>query len=158
MPRAALLKEEDFLHLSNIDYDYIIKEYEEIAPSNSQIYLMANETLNILLTAYDKKHKNIYLDSASRIADLMIKGDTPWFTFADKMLDILQIAKRKRRLSAEEEDVLYKITSDKDVTEFCKLGAYLLLGDKKMAKRIYKQLNIEEQEVFNESPMHRFWK
>lgn len=158
MPRAALLKEEDFLHLSNIDYDYIIEEYEEIAPSNSQIYLMANETLNILLTAYDKKHKNIYLDSASRIADLMIKGDTPWFTFADKMLDILQIAKRKRRLSAEEEDVLYRITSDKDATNFCKLGAYLLLGDKKMAKRIYKQLNIEEQEVFNESPMHRFWK
>lgn len=158
MPRAGLLKEEDFLKLSNIDYDYIVKEYEELAPQDCQIYLMANETLNMLLTAYDKKPKEIFLDTANRISQLMLKGDTPWFSESSKLLDVYQIIRRKRKLTKEDEDIVYGIAEKDSTILFDRMCAYLLLGEKKIAKRLYKNLTSEEQEIFNGSPLHRFWK
>lgn len=158
MPRGGLLKEEDFLKLSNIDFDYIAKEYEELAPHNSQIYLMANETLNMLLTAYDKKARVVFLETANRISRLMLKGETPWFTEAGKLLDIYQIIRRQRKFTEDEENILYEIAEKDSSSSFDKLGAYLLLGENKIAKRLYKTLASEDQAIFNGSPLHRFWK
>lgn len=158
IPRAGLLKEEDFLKLSNIDYDYIVKEYEELAPQDCQIYLLANETLNMLLTAYDKKPKEIFLDTASKISQLMLRSETPWFSEAGKLLDVYQIIRRKRKFTAEEEDSLYGIAEKESTMPFDRMCTYLLLGDKKIAKRLYKSLTSEEQVIFNGSPLHRFWK
>lgn len=158
MPRGGLLKEDDFLKLSNIDYDYIINEYEELAPHNSQIFIMANETLNMLLKAYDKKPKGVFLEATNRIARFLLKSETPWFTEAGKLLDIYQIIRRQRKFTEDEENILYEIAEKDSTSSFDKLGAYLLLGENKIAKRLYKTLAPEDQAIFNGSPLHRFWK
>lgn len=158
MPSGGLLKEEDFLKLSNIDYEYIINEYEQLAPLNGQIYFMANETLNMLLNAYDKKTKMVFLEAANKLAHFLLNNETPWFTEAGKLLDIYQIIRRQRKFKEDEENTLFEI-ADKDSTSiFDKLGVYVLLEEKKIARKLYKTLSPEEQEIFNVSPLHRFWK
>lgn len=158
MPSGGLLKEEDFLKLSNIDYEYIINEYEQLAPLNGQIYFMANETLNMLLNAYDKKNKMVFLEAANKLAHFLLNNETPWFTEAGKLLDIYQIIRRQRKFKEDEENTLFEI-ADKDSTSiFDKLGVYVLLEEKKIARKLYKTLSPEEQEIFNVSPLHRFWK
>ena len=67
----------------------------------------------------------------------------------------LQILKRRRRLSNTEKDNLYKIIEGVEVSEEEKIGAYILLENKRMARKHLQDISEERRENFKQYPIYK---
>lgn len=158
IPGMSLLDVEAFCTLSNIDYSRTIADYKELSTTNPHLLLVANETLNKMILAYDKKaNERIFLASLE-LANWLSTQYIPFITVNGCKLDILQLIKRKRKLNKEEIATIEEIMAQKELDPLDRIGSLLLLGKKKEAKAYYKTMNIDQQKGFNLSPMHKFWK
>jgi len=143
---------------SNIDFSKTIADYKELSKANPHMLLIANETLNKMILSYDKRANERVFSAALELATWLSTQSIPYLTVNGCRLDVLQLAKRKRRLNKEEIATLNEIVSQKDLDPFDRIGSLLLLGKKKEARAYYKTMNIDLQTGFNMSPMHKFWK
>lgn len=151
----SVLEPNDYLCLSNIDYNSILKSYQLLLGYNSTIYNYANNDVLKMLLAYDKKTSTKLLDVARSITNWLFEQGN-----IDRdiiMLNQLQITRRQRSLNKEELIQLCNLIERGEVTEDVKVGAYLLLGNKVAAEMHFLKLTSESQENFKRYPIYKFW-
>jgi hypothetical protein len=149
------LKKNDFLTVSNIDYDIIYKSFLNLN-AKKELFEMTNQFILNMIDAYDQTKKIILLETSLKILDWVINNDC--FTNHEvTLLNRIQIIKRIRTLSDDELSQLNTIiTTSKNENNLT--GAYLLLGDIDMANYHFKKLPKTEQEDFKKYPIYIFWK
>lgn len=158
LPAIATLKIDDYCKLSNINYEGLINEFKSLYVDNPDIINIANDVLNSLIHAYDKSSNPRMLIAAQDIAYWLLGEEVLGVTEAGKKLDIIQIKKRQRNLQSSEIEEIHLIIDDNKTSVLDRIGAFLLLGDKTTARRLFKTLDKQQKKFFNESTLHKFWK
>ncbi len=151
----SVLEPNDYLYLSNIDYNSILKSYQLILNFNPTVYAYANNDVLKMLLAYDKKNDIKLLDTARNITNWLFEQGNIAKDIV--VLNQLQITKRQRQLNKEELIQLCKLTENGEVSEDIKVGAYLLLENQAAAEMHFLKLTSEEQENFKNYPIYKFW-
>ncbi|MDL2255319.1 hypothetical protein LJC38_01875 [Parabacteroides sp. OttesenSCG-928-K15] len=152
------LQKDGYLYIDNIDYSKILPSYKEIEAENPEIFNRANNDMLMMLLAYDegKSKNNKLLCVAEEIATwLMESAET--IPLPVKTINLLQIIRRKKEFSEEEKEKLYLIAEDSNIDEGCRTAAYLLLGLQIPAKRHFEKLSKQEQMLFIQYPVYKFW-
>jgi uncharacterized membrane protein YwzB len=149
------LTKNDFLTLSNIDYDIIYKSFLNLK-AKKELFEMTNLFVLNMIDVYDQSKKVILLETSLKLIDWILENDC-FANYEITMLNRIQIIKRMRDLSDDELSQLNAIiTTSKDEKNLT--GAYLLLGDIDMANYHFKKLVETEQEDFKKYPINIFWK
>ena len=154
----VLLKRDAILKCSNLNYDKMIEQLKSVPSSacySEQVTLLLLE----LLGAYDDsgaKRKEI-LEASITIAKWLLEEDehTPRNLL---VLNYYQAIKRKRDLNEEEITELLRIVESDSASDEIYTGAYLLLGNQEAAKIHFVRIDGEQQKVFRNYPIFRFWK
>jgi hypothetical protein len=154
-PYSALPKD-DYLAVSNINYNCVLESYQKASIQNSDIFDRVNVDMLQMLLAYDKKPNSKLLSTAKDVAYWMLTEKTQ-LNKNIKTLNYLQIIKRERSFSKEEIRQLCEITEDVNATKQEKVGAYLLLDNQMSAELHFEELTTKEQEDFKLFPISIFW-
>lgn len=152
------LTKENFLELSNIDYDTIIESLS-FFPDSEIYHHHVNFLLLRMLSAFDEKTSNNseLLLNIIRIAEWQCtKSDS--FPQQLAILNHLQSIRRLRDLKDCEMAELCKIIEQVNQSEEVLIGAYLLMDNQKAAKNHFLKLSEEEKEMFKLYPIYKFWK
>ena len=155
-----ILKADDFLELSNIDYNSIIESFKAI--NENYIYTRANQILLELLLAYDKSkdtRKDI-LKAADILSKWLFNVDVTEEVFEKdiRRVNYYQVKKRLRRLNKKEKIEIEEVVERRWQSQELIVGGYLLLGNAKEAEKTYSQMSDAQKEVFDTFPINRFWK
>lgn len=151
------LSVEQIMHVDNIKYENLFQQLKTIPLSKSHVKEVTHLFYKLLL-AYDKggdKRSDI-LKHAIDLAEWLEKYDT----YSDqiyKALNKLEAIKRSRLLNEQENEELFSITENAELTPIYRSLAYVLLGEQKSAERIFKQVPANIQEAVREYPIFRFW-
>lgn len=152
----SILQEEDYLKISNIDYDAILVSYKTLADIDIHTYERANFDMLNMLKAYDEKPNTKLLEVAKSIAE--------WIYHEDQnqsediaLLNMLQIVKRERDLNKDEYSKLYIMLENQNLSEEIKVAIYLLLKNQIAAEIYFNRLDAKQQERFKSYPIYRFW-
>ena len=149
------LTKNDFLTVSNIDYDIIYKSFINLK-AKKELFEMTNQFILNMIDAYDQSKKMILLETSLKLIDWILVNDS-LTNHEVTLLNRIQIIKRMKALSDNELSQLNTIiTTSKDENNLT--GAYLLLGDIDMANYHFKKLPEPEQENFKKYPINIFWK
>ena len=148
------LTKNDFITVSNIDYDIIYKSFLNLK-AKKELFEMTNQFVLNMIDTYDQSKKMILLETSLKILDWVLINDC--FTNHEvTLLNRIQIIKRMRALSDNELSQLNTIiTTSNDENNLT--GAYLLLGNVDMANYHFKKLPESEQEEFKKYPIYYFW-
>jgi DNA-binding MarR family transcriptional regulator len=154
-PYSALSKD-DYLCVSNINYDCILESYKKAAIQNPDVYDRVNMDILQMLLAYDEMPNSKLLNVAKDLAN--------WILIEKKQLNknintlnYLQTIKRERSFSKDEIRQLSEITEDANASKQEKAGAYLLLGNKMLTEVHFEKLTKKEQDDFKRFPIFIFW-
>ena len=147
-----LLKENDFAHTSNMDYDRII---EGISKSHNS-KLVIDHTILLLLRML--KGYDLQENKDDRLLELADKT-CQWIAATDSSVDTdnmllnrMQIVKRRRKLNIDEIIMLADLAKiDKHASIRC--GAYLLLDDNSKAQSCFNELEGWRQKEFLTYPI-----
>jgi len=144
----------DFLTVSNIDYDIIYKSFLNLK-ANKDLLEMTNQFVLNMIDVYDQSKKMILLETSLKVLDWILENDC--FTNHEVyILNRVQVIKRMRTLSDDEFSQLHNIISnnkdDKILT-----GAHLLLGNIEMATFHLKKMSDTDQVEFKKYPINIFW-
>jgi hypothetical protein len=149
-----VLTEDDFLTLSNINYDLIYNSFLKLE-ANEALFSHTMDFILRMLRAYDKSKKQILLETSLKILDWAQGIDT----FTDNeiyLLNKIQILKRMRKLQNSEIsqllDIITVSKNDKILT-----GTYLLLENMVMAGYHFKRMSENDQNEFKGYPINIFW-
>lgn len=157
IPPYSALSKADYLSIVNIDYEDIVDSYKDLITVNPKVFESANNDLLNMLLAYDEQPNPKLIKTAHELA-LWIYTDGEDIMGKNIMiLNYLQIIKRERVLSKDEEKQLFEITVDVDATEQEKIGAHLLLGNQKSAEMHWDRLTAEDKNTFKNFPIYKFW-
>jgi len=154
VPAFLSLRKEDFLTVSNIDYDIIYESFLNF-DANDDLFNMTIIFVLVMVDVYDKTNKSILLKTSLKILDWFLANSH------DKMqilciINKLQIIKRMRKLNDSEITQLLNLISNNDDNKIL-TGAYLLLGNIDMATYHFKKMSELEQIDFNNYPIKIFW-
>ena len=158
------LTAENFLEIGNVDYRAIIASFSDYL---DEPYCTEEATLLLLqmIHAFDEsqdKRMDI-LDHAEEMANWLIEIEDDYSDPEVMKLNYLQIQKRKRSFTEDEEQELIKIAeecksgNEKQVI-FLKIGANLLLDNQRVAEFYYDKLDDAGKEQFRKYPIWRFSK
>lgn len=156
----SILSENDFLTLSNIDFDVLLPSFQK-NEHNSVTINRANWFLLDLLNAYDKANgsrKDKLLKTCKDFSNWLSKFPKEYLDYQVRTLNRLQTIKRYRDFTIDEISTLYTLVEGKDTREECRVGAYLLLDQQQAAKIHFDKLSEEEQNNFKTYPIYHFWK
>lgn len=156
--RYSILKKDDYVEISNIDYDAILPSYQELLKNNNAIFDRANIDMLNMISAYDENRNEKLLKTAKSFSEWIFNEDRNIIPYEIKLLNLLQIVKRERELNIDEVKQLCAITENALTREDIKVGAYLLLGNQMAAQIHYDLLDKDMQEAFKEYPIFVFWK
>lgn len=160
VPQYSILTNSNYLELSNVDCDVILRRYKELQ-GHPDLYERANQTLLDLLLAYDesKDDRKDLLEVAKMFAEWLIELPSEETELSKEICELnrLQVFKRERLLTKAEKRFLWQIAEKPDLREEIKVGAYLLLDNQEAAELHYELLNQEVQKSFKEFPIYRFW-
>ena len=158
------LTAENFLEIGNVDYRAIIASFSDYL---DEPYCTEEATLLLLqmIHAFDEsqdKRMDI-LDHAEEMANWLIEIEDDYSDPEVMKLNYLQIQKRKRSFTEDEEQELIKIAEEcksgnvKQVISL-KIGANLLLDNQRVAEFYYDKLDDAGKEQFRKYPIWRFSK
>jgi hypothetical protein len=147
------LKKEDFLTISNIDYDIIYSSFLNLE-SNDELLNITTNLLLIMLSAYDESTKKDaeLLNTALKIAEWVIKENTNKNQCEYFILNKMQIIRRIRIFTESEITQigdLMKNTKKSDI----KTAAYILIDNKKMAMYYFTKMPKKRQNEFKQFPI-----
>ena len=153
----VLLKKEDFLQCSNINYRKMFKNIQAVSFSEVYSSQLVMLLLN-MLSAYDesKSSRKDILDAALKLATWLREND-PYAAKDILTLNYYQVIKRMRKLDKDEIKELIEIIENQPDNEEVYIGAYLLLGDQTAAEIHFHQMDKKTQTVFRDYPIFRFW-
>ena len=155
----CILHADDFLSASNIDFDIFLPSYQK-AGHHYETFNRANWFLLELLSAYDKAtgwRREKILETCEGFGDWISMANEDELDYQTKMLNVLQIVKRRREFTKEEMRILFEIVEAPDTREDCLVGAYLLLGQQQAAEMHFARLAEDEQKCFKSYPIYYFW-
>lgn len=150
---ADLLLQDD-----NIDFDHMVAAITAFPYSEhyaSQIVFFALE----LLHAYDrsKAHEEHFLEIALALYEYLLSHDASVGTQMLYRVNTLQIEKRRRALTADENMYLIKLKSDTDTPIMFRLAAAILLESFIEASLFYNQMDKEARAEFDRFPIAHLW-
>lgn len=146
----------------NIPFNEIIPSYIAIAGKNSYVYEMANHDVLAMISAsdsiesIDNAKSCVLLKVAMSLNDWLYDNDTTNNVKPIHIINKMQIIKRQRYLTDEENNLLYSLATDDDIAPFVKAGCWLLLNNKEDFDSLFKTLKPEEQNKIKEFPIWRF--
>lgn len=151
------LRKEDFLSISNIDYQRLVESYEECKGVDANVYEHANVTLRAMLLAYDdmKGDKQHVLSTAIELAKWILANDPSKESAPIHKLNLLQALKRQRELTEAEQEDLY-IILDETKDDQIKYAVFLLLDEQSSAARYFKRLDTVTQTALQGEPISHF--
>ena len=157
---SAVLHESEFEEVGNIDYEKMLKDFENY---NDDINCHAqNQTLLEMIKAYDRSQDNRkdILEYAERLSASLLKRqkDENGNDLPLHVLNALQIVKRKRSLTKEEQKTIFAIAEDPNQSPEMRTGAYLLLDNQLAAEVQFGKIKPTVQKEFKSFPINRFWK
>ena len=152
----STLSKDDYLVVSNINYDCVLESYKKASVQNPDVYDRANADVLQMLLAYDEKPNDKLLSIAKNVA-YWILTERKQLNKSINTLNYLQIVKREQTFSKDEIRQLCGITEDANATKQEKIGAYLLLDNKLSAEIHFEELTTKEQEDFKLFPIFLFW-
>jgi hypothetical protein len=153
----SLLTTDELCKTLNINPDGLVIEYKELYGKFPPIIPYAIETLNRLLSAYDKCKAKKLLQMASMLNDWLQTIEIEDITPYSKLLYTQQIQKRQRRFTETEKETLYNI-ADTATDIFDKFSSYILLDDKTNAERLYKKQSKKIREYLKTQPIYNLYK
>lgn len=156
--KYSALKSDDYIELKNIDFSDILNSFKEAFKLNKSVMVFANYSLLELLLAYDKheNHPPLILKTAYEIANWLLTEGEDVVSNEIRLINYLQTIKRQRKLTVEEDKMLYEISENSDLLMH-KVGANLLLENYKVAKIQFDQLHDGERFAFKSFPIYFFW-
>lgn len=150
--KYTILRKKDFIKISNLRFDKMEEEIFSI--ENSGHLVRVNLMMLEMISAYDVNKNDALIQSAIRIGIWLIDKDND----ADlAILNVYQCYYRIRKLSDEELDILDNIARRRENNSSVMLGVYILLENNRKAKRIFENMELEEQKDFMEFPIYRIW-
>lgn len=156
IPCFAFLRAEDFLKFDNLKCDLFLPALKKLDESPF-ILNMANSFLVELIKAYDKDNqRSDILQSASSISEWLLSTSDEKVPRAIKILNHLQIEKRKGQLTEDQKKELYLLIENTDSTEYILTGAYLLLDNQQLAELHFDKIEKQLQEKFRQQPIFYF--
>ena len=151
------MRAEDFLKFDNLKCDLFLPALKKLDESPF-ILNMANSFLVELIKAYDKDNqRSDILQSASSISEWLLSTSDEKVPRAIKILNHLQIEKRKGQLTEDQKKELYLLIENTDSTEYILTGAYLLLDNQQLAELHFDKIEKQLQEKFRQQPIFYFW-
>lgn len=154
----SILKKDDYLQISNIDYDAILPSYQILLKDNPEIFDRANMDMLNMISAYDKNKNANLLRVAKSFAEWIFNEGKDALTNEIKLLNILQIVRRERELNIDEIKQLCAITENPQMSEDAKVGAYLLLDNQIAAQIHFDMLDKDIQDDFKKYPIFAFFR
>ena len=156
---SAVLHASEFEDVGNIDYEKMLKDFENY---NDDINCHEqNQVLLEMIKAYDRSPDNRkdILEYAERLSVslLMKQKDENGNNHPLHVLNSLQIAKRKRSLTKEEQKDIFSIAEDPNQSPEMRTGAYLLLDNQLAAEVQFARIQPDIQAKFKSYPIYRFW-
>lgn len=151
----AALTADDFLHTENLRLDVILPSFQK-TPRHNETIARANIVLLELLKAYDVCGNPDLLKTAEDFSTWIMAATDQELQYSIRLLNDLQIKRRKRSLTTEEEKELVHIAEDQGALEQIKVGAYLLLNQQTAARIHFERLRPEEQKEFRSFPIFKF--
>jgi hypothetical protein len=148
------LKKEDFLTVSNINYDKIYESFFK-QEAHEVVYNLTNNLVLEMIAAYDVSKNMIILETALKIIDLIINKNH--ITEPLYIINKLQIIKRMKDFTDDEISLLNDIIKDSNENKII-TGAYALLDNKELANNYYAKMSVQEQNDFKECPISIFLK
>lgn len=152
----VMLKKQDFIELSNIDYQ-VVEESLFSIPYTEKYGQAVNGLILEMLLAYDENNEPELLSSILAIAK--------WLTTRENnklyQLNYLQAAKRSRAFSADEIELLQEMKSQECVGEKLLnilVGISILLGNKADVDYYLGKMGEQEREEFKKWPMYKLIK
>lgn len=153
----AFLKNDDLIAIDNIDFEVFLTSFKKIE-LHEETFTRANLFMLELLLAFDKTQNINFLNTAKEF-DKWIQAETnDELSYEIKTLNHFQIVKRYRELTNEEKKDLYNIIATPNIDNSILVGAYLLLDQLIPAKMVFSKMSKDEQNMFMEYPIYRFWK
>ena len=153
----VLLKKNDFIKISNIDYLIMTQAILNI-DKQKESYDHYNALLLEMLLAYDEvtKHQNELIYSATKIAKMIYQYVD--FPKEISILNYYQCIKRQRDLTDEEFDKIDLFAKNSNLEAKFKTGAYLLIENQGKARRSFNSMSEDDKDQFKTFPIMRFGK
>lgn len=152
-----ILNPDDLLKADNIRFDLLLDSFKKI-PRHPELMSRANEFMLKLLIAYDKApERKEFLQTADSFAEWIMSANDNEVLYGIRLLNKLQIEKRKGSLSKKQKKELYELIDSKEISEDMLVGAYLLLDQQEAAELHFEKLESQNQEEFKKYPIYHFW-
>lgn len=153
-----ILKKEDLYSINNISYDIILSSFKKTKRYPETINNINQFLLNLIL-AYDESKKEELLLVAKKFSEWICSEFTEEeLDYSIKELNQLQIIKRLRNLTEDEEEEIYEILEEKNINNEIRTGCYILLEQKIPAKSYFKKINENSKKEFKISPIYNLFK
>ncbi|MEJ6952093.1 DUF4365 domain-containing protein [Natronospora cellulosivora (SeqCode)] len=149
----VLLKKDDFLTISNINYSRIVDSILN-TPKSSPQYEFTNQLVLEMLKAFDESNNDKILKASLMIMDWLLEYSN--INKAILILNKMQIFKRKRDLKTKELEDIYEIKSNSTDIRIL-LGCSILLESFTEAKMYYNKLSEDCREEFDNYPISNLW-
>lgn len=163
-PFSYLQKDNLWQKCDNIRFDSQINSYKQLIDKNPYVFEMANLDLIYMLEAYDKlsdsdslRKEELIVNSEKLSCWLMDKNNSEQL---DDMyfLNYCQVLKREDKLFEEHYVRLRQILLNESSNSSIKVGASLLLGDKKEFETCFSKCSKEEVTNLKRFPIWHFHK
>lgn len=157
VPPYAALTADEYSKISNIDFEDIVPSYKslyEISEEQELIYCSVDNILR-MIEAYDIKGNKCLLKVAMDIYNWLVEIG---HDSVNMLLNKLQIIKRERDFTIDEKKVLVELAEDGGQAEEVRVGANLLLDNQFAAKVHFEKMTKDDQELFKQFPIFKFWK
>lgn len=155
----CMLHKEELLTLNNLDYSVLLPSFKNIE-NNAITYEKANWFLLDLIRACDEskgERKEKILNTCLEFSQWLEHAPDEDLDKNIKKINALQVIKRKRNFNKNEVSILYSIAEDTTISEDCRVGAYVLLGQQTAAEIHFEKLSKDQQENFKTYPIYYFW-
>lgn len=151
------LDKEDFIKISNINYEGILASYQKIEEINNRVYEFANADMLKMLSAYDETKNTRLFEAIRAIANWLHNTPNDNLSKEITLLNHLQIIKRERALLPSEQSEIYDLIEDNTIKDDIKVASYLLLDNQNRAEHYFNKLDITAQDNFKTYPIYYFW-
>jgi len=155
IPCYYTIHPEMLVQLTNIDFDDVYSEYVKMSDENPHKYeILQNFCLNILKSCDEgcyNKDKALLL--VQKLVELEISnhGEDPLL-----LINLFQIYKRSRKLTAKERQKLIEIMDNNNDYEY-KTGVCLLLDNQEQAEYYFSKMEKASKDLFVTWPIYYFW-
>lgn len=152
-----------YVECDNIPFQEIKDSYAALIGRNPHVYERATMVQLELLKAYDMMDekdmkRQLAYDAAAELNEWLIEKDSNQEERISNILNGYQIKKRKERLADEDLTALKRIQLENTSDSRVGCGVSLLLGERTSFDFYWNKLSEDEQKLFKNYPIWRFYK